>query len=72
MCKRKIVLIKVNVSGGNQPVRHRIIAAIAFGVSQVTKEDAWKGAWGEFMRGNGESARIATASENPKTIIGGR
>jgi hypothetical protein len=58
------VLIKVNVSGCEHPVRHRIIATVAFGVSRVTQEDTRDGTWGEFMRGGGDGTRIATTAED--------
>ena len=49
MCKRKTQLVKVNVSGGDDAVRDRIIAAIALGVSWVTEEDAGHGAGGKLV-----------------------
>jgi hypothetical protein len=64
LCKRKAVLIKVNVPRGEHPVRHRIIETVAFGVSRVTQEDARDGTGGEFMWGGGDGTRIATTSED--------
>jgi hypothetical protein len=58
------VLIKVNVPGSEHPVRHRIIAPVAFGVSRVTQEDTRNGTGGEFMWGGGDGARIATTTED--------
>jgi hypothetical protein len=59
------VLIKVNVPGGEHPVRHMIIATVAFGVSRGTQEDARDGTGGgEFMWGGGDGTRIATTSED--------
>jgi hypothetical protein len=66
------MLIKVNVLGGDHPVRHKIVAAIAFGVSRVTKEDTGDGTWSEFVRGGGGCATIGMASKNPKNTIGRR
>lgn len=63
------MLIKVHVSGGDDAVRDRIIAAIAFGVSRVTKKDTWNGARGEFVRGGGGCTRVAVATENAKTVV---
>ena len=48
------------------------MAAIAFGVSRVTKEDTWNGTWGEFVRGGGGDAGVTTTTENPKAVVGWR
>ena len=65
------MLIKVHVPGGDDAVRDQIIAAIAFGVSRVTKEDTWNGTMSEFMRSGGGGVGVATATEDTETIIRG-
>jgi hypothetical protein len=66
------MLIKVHVTGGDDAVRNRIIAAVAFGVSRVTEENTRNGTRGEFMRSGGGDTRITTTTENPKTVVGWR
>jgi hypothetical protein len=65
----KAMLIKVHVPGGDDAVRDRIIATVAFGVSRVTEKDARNGARCEFMRGGGGGARETATTENTKTVV---
>jgi hypothetical protein len=64
------MLIKVHVPGGDDAVRNRIIAVVAFGVSRVTKEGTRNGARGEFVRGDGSGTRIAATTKYAEAVIG--
>jgi hypothetical protein len=66
------MLIKVHVPRCDDPMGHGIIAAIALGVSRVTKKNTWDGAGSEFVRGGGSDAGVTTTTEDPKIIVRGR
>ena len=51
---------------------HGVVAAIAFGVSRVTKEDTQDGTGSEFVRGGGGNTGVTTTTEDPKTVVGWR
>ena len=51
-------------------MRHGIIAAVAFGVSGVTKKDTQDGSGSKFMRSGGSCARVTTTAEDTKAVIG--
>jgi hypothetical protein len=48
---------------------HGIIAAIALGVSRVTKKDTQDGMGSEFVRGGGSDTGVTTITEDPKIIV---
>ena len=49
---------------------HGVVAAIAFGVSRVTKEDTRDGTGGEFMRGSGSDTGVTTTTEDRRRMEG--
>jgi hypothetical protein len=63
------MLIKVHVPRRDDPMGHRIIAAIALGVSRVTKKDTRDGMGSEFVRGGGNDTGVTTITEDPKIIV---
>jgi hypothetical protein len=69
LLKRKHMLIKVNVPGGEHVVGDRIVASIALGVGRVADEDACNTSWCKFMWRSGGSARITQTPEDTQTII---
>ena len=69
LLKRKHMLIKVNVPGGEHTVGDGIIAPISLGVGGVADEDASDRTGCEFVRSGIGSARIAKAPENTQAII---
>ena len=67
--KRKHMLIKVNVPGGEHTVRDGIVAPISLGVRGVADEDASDRTWCKFVRSGVSSARIAKAPKDTQAII---
>jgi hypothetical protein len=58
------MLIKVHVPRRDDPMGHGIIAAIALGVSRVTKKDTRDGTGSEFVRGGGSNTGVTMTTED--------
>ena len=69
LLKRKHMLIKVNVPGGEDTVGDGIIAPIALGVRRVAEENASERTGCKFMRSSVGGARVTKAPKNTQTII---
>lgn len=64
--RRETMLIKIDMSRGNDTTRRWIIALIAFVVRRITQEDAGNKSGSKFVRCIGFSVRVAEASKHAK------